>query len=76
MNHKLKTVQFPRNIKEVNPHYIAALVHTNTSFECLVVKADLDPSIDWWFHNTSFKNVNDANLYDGIIKQVPKATLL
>ncbi|CAH1731188.1 unnamed protein product [Aphis gossypii] len=51
-------------IKEGNN--ITALVHTNTSFDCNV-EADQKPYIEWLYHNTSFKNVNDTNLNDGII---------
>lgn len=51
-------------IKEGNN--ITALVHTNASFDCNV-EADQKPCIEWLYHNTSFKNVNDTNLDDGII---------
>jgi len=58
-------------IKDVNPHNLTASAHTYVAFECQV-EPDLEPHhIEWLYHNNSFKNVNNANLDDGITVQVP-----
>jgi len=62
-------------IKDVIPHDHTALLHSYVAFECQV-KSDLEPYyIEWLYHNIGFKNVNDANLDDGITIQVPTQNL-
>ncbi|KAF0757260.1 fibroblast growth factor receptor 1-like isoform X1, partial [Aphis craccivora] len=58
--------KFPGMVYIKEGNNITALVHTNATFDCNV-EADQKPCIEWLYHNTSFKNVNDTNLDDGII---------
>ncbi|XP_050053861.1 fibroblast growth factor receptor 4-like isoform X1 [Aphis gossypii] len=62
--------RFPHKpyIKEGQPHNVTTLVHTNVSFECTPL-ADLEPYMQWLYHNASVVNVNGSNLENGTVIQ-------
>lgn len=66
-----KIERFPHKpyIKEGQPHNATVLVYTNVSFECNPM-ADLEPFMQWYYHDPSVGNVHDGNLANGTIIQV------
>ncbi|VVC24470.1 Hypothetical protein CINCED_3A009612 [Cinara cedri] len=62
--------RFPHKpyIKEGQPHNVTALVHTDVLFECTPL-ADLEPYMQWYYHNANVGNVHNGNLENGTVIQ-------